>query len=129
MILSDLSGKKHSRPRAGIVQTRGITCPSPRPRRFLKGRSDPTLFKSRRVGRGNRNCVLAVRSAVISCSNSAPEASSTTRTQTEPPLGGAAMNRVSTPLVAMAKLAPILISVGAPVPSFVTSCQRAWVRR
>ena len=53
----------------------------------------------------------------------------TTRTQTELPFGGAAMNRVSTPPVVMAKLAPMSVSVGAPVPSFATSCQRVWVPR
>lgn len=37
------------------------------------------------------------------------------------------MNRVSTPPVAMAKLAPMSVNVGAPVPSFVTSCHRVWV--
>ena len=50
--------------------------------------------------------MLAGRSAVISCSNTAPETSSTTLTQTDDPVGGATMNRVSTPPVAMAKLAP-----------------------
>jgi hypothetical protein len=39
------------------------------------------------------------------------------------------MNNVSTPPVAMVKLAPMSISVGAPVPSFETSCQRVWVPR
>jgi hypothetical protein len=39
------------------------------------------------------------------------------------------MNRVSTPPVAMAKLAPMSVSVGAPVPSFATSCQRVCVPR
>jgi len=33
--------------------------------------------------RGDRNCVLAGRSAVISCSNTAPDTSSTTRAQTD----------------------------------------------
>ena len=50
--------------------------------------------------------MLAGKSAVISCSNTAPETSSTTRTHTEPPLGGAAKNSVSTPPVPMPKLAP-----------------------
>ena len=40
--------------------------------------------------------MLTGRSVVISCSNTAPETSSTTRAQTELPLGGAAMNSVST---------------------------------
>ena len=79
--------------------------------------------------RGDRNSVLAGRSEVISCSNTAPETSSTTRTQTELPLGGAAMNRLRTPPVAIEKLAPVSASVGAPVPSFVTSCQRVYVPR
>jgi hypothetical protein len=79
--------------------------------------------------RGDRNWVLAGRSVVISCSNTAPETSSTTRTQAELPLGGAAMNRDKTPPVAMAKLAPMSVNVGAPVPSFATSCQRVWVPR
>ena len=79
--------------------------------------------------RCDRNCVLAGRSAVISCSNTAPETSSKARTQTELPWGSAAMKRVSTPPVAMAKLAPMSVSVGAPVQSFATSCQRVWVLR
>ena len=66
-------------------------------------------------------------SAVISCSNTAPETSSTTRTQTELPLGGAAISKVSTPPDAMAKDAPMSVSFGTPVPLFVTSCQRVWV--
>lgn len=52
-----------------------------------------------------------------------------TRTQTELPFGGAAMNRVSTPPVEMAKDAPMSVRVGAPVPSLATSCQRVWVPR
>ena len=56
--------------------------------------------------------MAAGRSAVISCSKTAPETSSTTRTQTELPFGGAAMNRVSTPPVAMAKDATMSVSVG-----------------
>ena len=39
------------------------------------------------------------------------------------------MNRVSTPPVAIAKLAPMSVNVGAPVPSFATSCQRVCVPR
>ena len=53
----------------------------------------------------------------------------TTRSHTDNPLGGAAMKRVSTPPVAKVKLAPMSVSVGAPVPSFVTSCQRVCVPR
>jgi transposase len=49
--------------------------------------------------RGDRNCVAAGRSAVISCSKIAPETSPTTRTQTELPFGGAAKNSVNTPPV------------------------------
>ena len=41
----------------------------------------------------------------------------------------AAMVSVSTPPVAMAKLAPMSTSVGAPLASLVTSCQRVWVPR
>lgn len=52
----------------------------------------------------DRNCVLAGRFAVISCSDTAPETSLTTHTQTELALGGAAVNSVSTPPVAVAKL-------------------------
>lgn len=54
----------------------------------------------------DRNCVLAGRFAVISCSDTAPETSLTThtQTQTELALGGAAVNSVSTPPVAVAKL-------------------------
>ena len=54
--------------------------------------------------RGDRNCEWAGRSAVISCSNTAPDTSSIARTQTEPPLDVAAMKMVRTPPVAMAKL-------------------------
>ena len=73
--------------------------------------------------------MLAGRSAVISCSKTAPVTSLTARTQTDDPFGGAAMNRVSTPPVAIAKGAPMSVRVGAPVPSFATSCQREWVPR
>ena len=66
---------------------------------------------------------------MISCSKTAPLTSSTTRTQTDPAFGDAAMVSVSTPPVAMAKLAPMSISVGAPLASLVTSCQRVWVPR
>jgi len=76
------------------------------------------------VSRGNRNCVLVGRSAVISCSKTAPETSSTTRTQTDELLGVAAMNGVSTPRVAMVKDALVPVSVGAQVRSFATNCQR-----
>ena len=69
------------------------------------------------------------RSAVISCSNTAPVTSLTARTQREAAFGAAAMNRVKTPPVAIAKLAPMSVSVGAPVASLVTSCQLAWVPR
>ena len=79
--------------------------------------------------RGDRNCALAGRSAVISCSSTAPETSSTTRYHTELPLGWATMNRVSTRLVAMPKLAPMSVNVGAAVPSFATNCQRVCVPR
>jgi hypothetical protein len=78
---------------------------------------------------GYRNCVSAGRSAVTFCSNTAPEISSTARTQTELPFGGAAMKRVSTPPVTMPILAPMSISFGASVPSFATIYQRVWVPR
>ena len=39
--------------------------------------------------------MLAGRSAVISCSITPPDTSSTTRTQTELPFGGAALNSVA----------------------------------
>ena len=39
------------------------------------------------------------------------------------------MKSVSTPPVAMAKLAPMSTSVGAPLASLLTSCQRVWVPR
>ena len=39
------------------------------------------------------------------------------------------MNRVKTPPVAMPKLALVSANVGAPVPSFVTNCQRVSVPR
>ena len=39
------------------------------------------------------------------------------------------MVSVSTPPVAMAKLAPMSTSVGAPLASLLTSCQRVWVPR
>ncbi|WP_206677634.1 hypothetical protein, partial [Tabrizicola fusiformis] len=45
------------------------------------------------------------------------------------PFGGAAMKSVNTPPVAMAKPVPMSDSVGAPVPSLATSCQRVWVPR
>ncbi|WP_242679085.1 PhnE/PtxC family ABC transporter permease [Rhodobacter calidifons] len=44
---------------------------------------------------------MAGRSAVISCSKTAPDTSSNTRTQKELQLGRAAMNRVSTPPLAV----------------------------
>ncbi len=74
--------------------------------------------------RGDRNCVLAGRSATVSYLKTTPDTSSTNRTQTELPFGGAAINRVSTLPVAMAKLAPMSVSVGAPVPSFSTNSHR-----
>lgn len=49
------------------------------------------MFRKRQ---GESNCVAAGRSAGIACSKATPETSSTTRTQPELPLGGAAMNRV-----------------------------------
>ena len=85
----------------------------------------PLFMKSR----GARNWFAAGRSAVTSCSKTAPLTSSTTRTQTDPAFGDAAMVSVSTPPVAMAKLAPMSTSVGAPLASLVTSCQRVWVPR
>ena len=95
----------------GAIFEQEITADLPAVTQFLSPRlylnTGPTaaavapLFMN---GRGDRNCVLAGRSAVISCSNAAPDTSSTTRTQTELPFGAAAMNRVSTPPVAMAKL-------------------------
>lgn len=66
---------------------------------------------------------------MISCSNTAPETSSTTRNQIERPLGGAAIKKVSNPPLVMPKDAPMSFSVGAPVPSLATSCQRVWVPR
>jgi len=66
---------------------------------------------------------------VISCSHTAPDTLSTTRTQSELPFGGVVMNSVSTPPEAMPKLAPMSVSVGAPVTSFETSCQRVCVPR
>lgn len=67
--------------------------------------------------------MAAGRSAAISCSNTAPETSSTTRTQTDDPFGGAAMKRVRTPPKAMAKDPPMSVSVDATVPSLATSCK------
>ena len=66
---------------------------------------------------------------MTSGSKKAPLTSSTTRTQTEPALGDAAIVSVRMPPVVMAKLAPMSTSVGAPLASFVTSCQRVWVPR
>ncbi len=66
---------------------------------------------------------------LISCSQTEPVISSSTRTQTKVPLGGTGMNRVSTPPVTIPKLAPMSDSVGAPVPSFATICHRVWVPR
>lgn len=71
--------------------------------------------------RGDRNSVAVGMSAVTSCSKAASATSSTTHTQTELPFGGAAMNRVRTPPMVMAKLARVSLSVGAPVPSLATS--------
>jgi hypothetical protein len=45
------------------------------------------------------------------------------------PFGGAAMKIVNTSPVAMPKLAPISVNVGAPVASFATSSQRVWAPR
>ena len=62
---------------------------------------------------GDRSCILASRSVVISCSNTAPVTSRTTRIQTELPFGGAAMNSVGTPSVAITRLAPVSVSVSS----------------
>ncbi len=78
---------------------------------------------------GDTNRMFAGKSVLISRTKMAPETSSTALGQTELPFGGATTNRVSTPQVAMAKLGPISVSVGVPVVSFVTSCQRVWVPR
>ena len=61
---------------------------------------------------------------MTSCSNIGLETSSTTRPQTKLQFGGAAINRVSTLPVAMPKLAPMSVEVGAPVVSDATSCKR-----
>ena len=66
---------------------------------------------------------------MTSCSKTAPLTSSTTRTQTDEAFGAAAIVSVSTPPVAMAKLAPMSVSVGAPLASLLTSCQLACVPR
>ena len=66
---------------------------------------------------------------MIFCSNSAPATSFYTRAQTEPPFGEAAMISVSAPPVAIAKLSPKSVRVGALVPSFVTSYQPVWLPR
>jgi hypothetical protein len=58
---------------------------------------------------GDRNCGLAGRYAVISCSKTAPDTSSTTRRDAE--------------------TRPLSVSVGVPAPSFATNCQRVWVQR
>ena len=55
--------------------------------------------------------MFAGRSAVNSCSKTALETSCATCEQTEPLLGGATMNSVSMPPIAIAKLAPISVSV------------------
>jgi len=39
------------------------------------------------------------------------------------------VNKVNIPMVAMAKLAPMSVSVGLPDSSFATICQRVWVPR
>lgn len=49
-----------------------------------------------RNSRGDRKCVAAGKSAVISCPKTPPQTTSTKRTQTDDPFGGAAMNSVST---------------------------------
>jgi hypothetical protein len=55
--------------------------------------------------------------------------SSTIRIQTDDPFGGAALNRISMPPVAIAKLDPIYVVVCALVRSCATSRQRMWVPR
>jgi hypothetical protein len=64
---------------------------------------------------GDRNRLLAGGSAVASRSNTSAEISSTIRTQTELPLGGA-MNTTRRD----ADLAPMSVSVGVPMPAFAT---------
>lgn len=67
------------------------------------------------------------RLAVISCSKTVSVPPQTPRTQTKLPFDCAALSSVSPP-VAITKLAPISVSVGAPVPSFATSCHgSAWL--
>ncbi len=73
------------------------------------------------------NCVMAVKSAVISCLKTAPYTSSITRTQTEDSFGGAAMNRVSIPSFTMPKLAPHVrnrLRAGAVVRDQLPACVR-----
>ena len=53
------------------------------------------------------------RSAVISCSKTALETSCATCEQAEPLLGGATMNSVSVPPIAIMNLAPTSVSVGS----------------
>ncbi len=55
--------------------------------------------------------MLAGKSALIFCSKTAAESSSTTLTQTEPPFGAAAMNKVSTPPDAITKVAPMSVKL------------------
>jgi hypothetical protein len=58
---------------------------------------------------GDRNRGLAGRYAVISCSKTAPDTSSTTHRDAE--------------------TRPLSVSVGVPAPSLATNCQRVWMQR
>jgi hypothetical protein len=79
------------------------------------------LFKR---GRGDRTHIVAGKAAMISGSRIAPETSSTPQTHAQLLLGRDAMRWVSILSVAAAKLAPLSVSVGAPVQSCVTRHRR-----
>ncbi len=65
--------------------------------------------------RGDKTCVLAGRSAVAYCPNSALDAPPTSRIQTEPPLGDTGMNSVSTLPGGNGEGRPPCLSASAPV--------------
>lgn len=66
------------------------------------------------------NCVAEGRSAVLACSNIVPDTSSTTRTQTEWPLGGTVIRKVSTTLREIESLS----YVGERRPADAVGCDK-----
>lgn len=76
---------------------------------------------------GERNHLLAGSSALNSCSNTAVDTSPTTRTHKGLPPDRSAMNSIANNPVPILKLAPMLVSIGAPVLTIVTNRQRVCV--